>query len=179
MPGSDLDIPEIHAGIEHRGNESVTKHMRVYLRPQPGGASEAPQPPGGRVPVHPGTAAVEQDRPAIPQASYPVDGPADRWRQRDLDDFAAFAAHAQHPVAVFFAEVGDVGPGGFEDPQAKQAEHGHQREVVRVGDSRAAVSRASNCRCVNPRVGDSAGTAGRQTCSAGECCRRASRTQVR
>jgi hypothetical protein len=36
-------------------------------------------------------------------------------------------------VAVFFAEVGDVGAGGFEDPQAQQAEHGHQREVARAG----------------------------------------------
>jgi hypothetical protein len=48
-----------------------------------------------------------------------------------------------------------------------------------VGDSRAAVSRASNCRWVNPSVGDSAGTPGRRTCSAGECYRTPSRAQVR
>jgi hypothetical protein len=30
--------------------------------------------------------------------------------------------------AVFFAEVGDVGAGGFEDPQAEQPEHGYQGE---------------------------------------------------
>ena len=36
------------------------------------------------------------------------------------------------PVAVFFAEVGDVRASGFEDPQAEQAEHGHQREVARA-----------------------------------------------
>jgi hypothetical protein len=41
------------------------------------------------------------------------------------------------------------------------------------------VSRASNCRWVNPSVGDSAGTAGRRTCSAGECCKMPSRAQVR
>jgi len=35
-------------------------------------------------------------------------------------------------VAVFFAQVGDVRPGGFEDPQAEQPEHGHEREVARV-----------------------------------------------
>jgi hypothetical protein len=35
-------------------------------------------------------------------------------------------------VAVLLAEVGDVRAGGFEDPQAQQAEHDHQREVVRV-----------------------------------------------
>ena len=46
-------------------------------------------------------------------------------------------------------------------------------------DSRAAVSRASNWRCVNPSVGDSAGTDGRRTCSAGECSMISSMTQVR
>jgi len=35
-------------------------------------------------------------------------------------------------VAVLFAEIGDVRGGGLEDPQAEQAEHGHQREVARV-----------------------------------------------
>jgi hypothetical protein len=35
-------------------------------------------------------------------------------------------------VAVFFAKAGDVGAGGFEDPQAGQPEHGHQREGARV-----------------------------------------------
>jgi hypothetical protein len=36
-------------------------------------------------------------------------------------------------VAVLFAEVGDVRAGGLEDPQAQQAEHGHQREIARAG----------------------------------------------
>jgi hypothetical protein len=36
-------------------------------------------------------------------------------------------------VAVLFAEVADVRAGGFEDPQAQQAEHGHEGEVVAVG----------------------------------------------
>jgi hypothetical protein len=33
---------------------------------------------------------------------------------------------------VLFAEVGDIGAGGFEDPKAQQAGHGQQREVVPV-----------------------------------------------
>jgi hypothetical protein len=61
-----------------------------------------------------------------------VDGPPDGWRERYQDDLGAFAAHAQHPVTVFFTQIGDVGPGGFEDPQAQQAKHRHQREVARV-----------------------------------------------
>ena len=42
VAGGDLDVPEVHAGIKHRGDESVAEHVRVYLRPQADGASEAP-----------------------------------------------------------------------------------------------------------------------------------------
>ncbi len=48
-------------------------------------------------------------------------------RQRDQNDLGAFAAHAQHPVAMFLPEVSDAGASGFEDPQAGQPKHGHQR----------------------------------------------------
>ncbi len=53
-------------------------------------------------------------------------------RQRDQDDLGALAADPQDPVAMLLAEVGDVRAGGLEDPQAEQAEHGHQREIVPV-----------------------------------------------
>jgi hypothetical protein len=46
-------------------------------------------------------------------------------------------------------------------------------------ESRAAVSSASNCRWVRLRVGDSAGTVGRRSYSAGECSSTPSMTQVR
>ena len=48
-----------------------------------------------------------------------------------------------------------------------------------LAESRAVLNRASTCRWVYPRVGDSAGTAGRRTYSAGECARTPSMTQVR
>ena len=35
-------------------------------------------------------------------------------------------------AAVFLAQVGYVGAGGFEDPQAQQPEHGYQGEAVIV-----------------------------------------------
>ena len=44
-----------------------------------------------------------------------------------------FTGNSQCSVAVFLAEVGDVGAPGFEDAQAEQSQHGHQSEVVRVG----------------------------------------------
>jgi hypothetical protein len=49
----------------------------------------------------------------------------------------------------------------------------------RFADSRAAVNIASNCRCGSPSVGDSGGTVGRRTYSAGECSSTLSMTQVR
>ncbi len=100
--------------------------------PRSCGLGEVSQAPGGSVPVHPGAAPVEQNRPAGTAASRPVDGPADGWWQRDEDDFGAFSAYAQDPVAVFFAKVSDVRAGGFEDPQAEQPEHGHESEVARI-----------------------------------------------
>jgi len=36
-------------------------------------------------------------------------------------------------VAVLFAQVGDVGAGNLEDPQAEQAEHGHKGKVAGMG----------------------------------------------
>jgi hypothetical protein len=83
--------------------------------PDTSGLGKLMQAAGGRVPVHPGAAAVEQDRPARAVAGRP----ADRWRQRDQDDLGALAAYPQDPVAVLLAEIGDVRAGGVEDPQAE------------------------------------------------------------
>jgi hypothetical protein len=93
---------------------------------------ELPQTAGGGVPVHPGTAAVEQDRAAHPACDSAVDGPADGRRQRDQDDLAALAAHAKDAVTVLLTQVADIGTGSFEDSQAQHPEHGHQREVIPV-----------------------------------------------
>ena len=56
MTGGDLDVAEIDAGIEHRGDERVAQHVRVgpgYLNN--GGLGEPVQAAGGCVPVHLGT----------------------------------------------------------------------------------------------------------------------------
>ena len=107
VPGGDLDVAQVHARIERRGDEGVTEHVRVCPRNvYPGGLGQLAQAPGGGVPVHPGTAAVEQNRAARAGADRLVDRPADRGRQQDQDYLGAVAAYAQHAVAVFFAEVG-------------------------------------------------------------------------
>jgi hypothetical protein len=74
----------------------VAKHVRV--RPGHLDAShvgQTVQAPGSRMPVHPGAAAVEQDRPANTRPDCPVNGPPDRWRQRDQDHLVAPAAHPE------------------------------------------------------------------------------------
>ena len=88
------------------------------------GLGEAVQAAGGRVPVHPGAAGVEENRPVYPVPYCLVNGPADGWRQRDQDHLGALAAHAQHPVAVLLAEIGDVRAGGLGGPQAEQPRAG-------------------------------------------------------
>ena len=97
------------------------------------GVGEVEQSAGCGVAVHPASRAVEQDRPGPPVADGSFDGSRDsRWK-RDQDDSAALADHPEDPVAVFFAEIGDVRAAGFEDPQAEQAQEAHQREVARMG----------------------------------------------
>ena len=110
----------------------MPQHMR--MRPVDRHADlprEPPQTASGSVPVHPGAAAVEQDRAPHPAFDGAVDGPADRGRQRYQDDLAALAAHAKD--TVFFTQVANAGAGGFEDPQPEQPQHGHQREVAWAG----------------------------------------------
>ena len=75
VPGGDLHIAQVHASVEHGRDKCVTQHVRMRSGDlDAGGSGEVPQPAGGRVPVHPGAAGVQQDRPAVPEA----DGPG-RW----------------------------------------------------------------------------------------------------
>ena len=115
------------------------------------------------MPVHADAAPVQQQRPGRPLAGCPVHRSADRVWQRDQHDLVALASHAQDPVAVFLAQVLDVSADGLEDPQPEQPEQRTSARSNRLLDCLAAVSIASNCRCVSPSVGDSSGTADRWT----------------
>jgi hypothetical protein len=97
---------------------------------------------------------------------------------RDEDDFAALPDDAQDAVAVLLPQIRHVGSAGLEHPQPEQS-IAISAKPFRFAESRAAVSRASNCKWVNPNVGDSGGTLGRRRCSAGECSSTPSMTQVR
>jgi hypothetical protein len=61
-------------------------------------------------------AGGEQNRSGASVADGLVDGAPDRRRQRHQDDLVALAVHPEYPVAVFLAEVCDVGAGGLTDP---------------------------------------------------------------
>ena len=164
VPGGDLHVAQADAGVEHRRDEGVAQHVRVHPRhPDPGGLGQMREPASACVPVHPGAQGVAQDRTAVATGDRVVDGSGDRWRQGDEDDLAAFSAYAQDAVAVFLAEVADVGAAGFEDPQPRSPRRAINAKSFGLGDRRAAVIRASNCRWPSPSVGDSGGTVGRRT----------------
>jgi hypothetical protein len=83
----------------------MAQHVRVCPGDlDVGSLGKVPQAAGGRVPVHPGTAGVQKDRPAGSGAYCPVDRSADRWRQRHQHDLGALAAHPQYSVTMLLAE---------------------------------------------------------------------------
>ena len=177
MTGGDLDIPEVDACVEHCGDEGVAEHVRVCPSGlDAGGFGKLAQPTGSRVPIHPGTMVVEQDRPVRAACDRPVDGPADGWRQRDQVDLGTLphTRSTRWPCSSPRSVMSVLVASKIRRPSIATSAKSHG-----CGDWRAAVSRASNCRWVKPRVGDSAGTAGRRTCSAGECSRTPSMAQVR
>jgi hypothetical protein len=52
MAGGDLDVPQIHAGIEHGRDEGVPEHMRVWFDdPYSSSFAEAPQSAGSGMTV--------------------------------------------------------------------------------------------------------------------------------
>jgi hypothetical protein len=119
VSGGDLDVAQVDAGVEHRGDEGVPQHVRVQPRhPHPRGLGQPSQPAGGGVPVHPRPAAGAQDRPHRPVVDREIDGPSDRGWEGDEDDLAALPDDAQDAVAVLLPQIGHVGSAGLEHPQA-------------------------------------------------------------
>jgi hypothetical protein len=66
MHGSDKGVPQ-HAGMRPGDLDA-------------GGPGEVARAAGDRVPVHPGAAGVQQDRPAGPGSCCAFKSAADRWR---------------------------------------------------------------------------------------------------
>ncbi len=95
VPSGDLDVSEVDAGVEHRGDERVSEHVRVHA--VDGHACrerELAWSAGGRVAIHAPAFAVQQERAGLATAGCAVDGSADRWRQWHEGDLVAFAMNA-------------------------------------------------------------------------------------
>jgi alkylhydroperoxidase family enzyme len=134
-----LDDGQIVELTHHIALENMRGRFNLALGIGPAGSATAWCAPSRRciheqsVAVHPGTAAVEQDRPASAGTDRPVDGPADGWWQRDQDDLGALSAYAQHPGGHALRRGRRCRPRWPEDPQAQQPEHGYQGEVTGTG----------------------------------------------
>jgi hypothetical protein len=104
MPGRDLDVTEVDAGVQHGGDEGVAQQMWVQVRhPHPCGGGQGVQAAGGGMPVHPSAVGVEQDRAGQAVTDGGVDGPSDCGWERDEDGLVALAVDLQDPVAVLLA----------------------------------------------------------------------------
>ncbi len=78
----DLDVAQVDPGVKHRGHERVPEHVQVGVAYRHGAKlGQMTKTTGGGMPVHPGLAGVEQDRPRGPAADSAVDGTADGRRQ--------------------------------------------------------------------------------------------------
>ena len=158
----------------HGRDKCMAQHVRV--RPDDvdaGGLGEVPQAAGGGVPVHPGAVALSRIGPrtleptARSMARPTAGGSGTRTILVPLPHTRSTRWPCSSPRSAMSAAVASKIRKPSSPSMATSA------KSCGFADSRAAVSRASNCRWVNPRVGDSAGTTGRRTCSAGECSRNA------
>ena len=86
-----------------------------------GRSGQVTQTSGCGLAVHSSSGTVQKQRPVSTVVGRAVDGSGDRGWQRDQHDLVAFAVNSKDAMAVFFAEVGDVGPGGFEHSQPEQS----------------------------------------------------------
>ena len=80
VAGRDLHVPQVHTGVEHGRDECMAEHMGMSpADPDSRSLGQAPEPPGGCMPVHPRAVAVEQDRPGVTVTHGAIDRPADLW----------------------------------------------------------------------------------------------------
>ncbi len=81
VPGGDLDVAQVDAGVQRRGDKGVPQHVGVHPRQFDTGLfGQAAEPAGGAVPVHPGTPGGQQDGSGRPFVDGPLDRAADRRR---------------------------------------------------------------------------------------------------
>jgi hypothetical protein len=88
MSGCDLDVPEVHASVEHGGHEGVAEHVGMHPGGRdPGDLGQGAEPASGTVAIHPVSGSTAQDGSAGAAVGGAVDGPSHcRWQgyQGDL-----------------------------------------------------------------------------------------------
>jgi hypothetical protein len=155
MAGSDLDVPQVDPSVQHGCDEGISEHVWVGAGGlHSGGFRESPQAPCCCVPVHTYATAVEQDEAAGTAADGLVDGPPTaggsgiRATLVPLPHTRSTRWPCSSPRSAMSAPVASKIRRPSSPSIATSAKsHGDD-------DWRAAVSKASNCRWVNPRVGD-------------------------
>ena len=105
----------------------MTQRVGADIFGDPGAARDAADDPPRAMAVQPPSVSGQEDWPAGTFSGGQVDRPGGARRQRDSDDLAALTGDGQRPVPAFQAEVLDIGPSGFGDPQPVQGEQGDQR----------------------------------------------------
>jgi hypothetical protein len=147
VAGGDLNVAQADAGVEHGGDEGVAQHVGVHLRrADAGGVGQVFEPAGGRVPVHPYAEGVTQDRAAVAVVGGSVESSGHRGRERDQDDFAALAAHAQDSVPCFSPRSPMLAPQASKIRNLSRPSMAIRPKSFGLVDSRAVVIWASNCK---------------------------------
>lgn len=73
VTSGDLDVAQVNTSVETGRDKGLAEHMRMRSgNPDASRLGELVQAAGGRVPVHPGAAAVEQNRPAHVGSGRPL-----------------------------------------------------------------------------------------------------------
>jgi hypothetical protein len=136
VAGGDLDVADADAGVEHGGDESVQKHVRMQPRISiPAVAARRRSRRVAACWVHPGAERVAHDRTVAAAVDCPIDGLSDGRRQRDQDDLAALAVDLEDAMAVFLAQVADVRVGCSKIRSPSRPSMAIRAKSVMLGDS--------------------------------------------
>ena len=98
---------------------------------QPGLLADRPHPPISGARVETVAVVAQQDRSLYPFADRQIQRSGSARDERDPGGPVAFADNLQRAMPAFEAEVLDVGPARFADPQPVQAEQHRQGGVHR------------------------------------------------
>jgi hypothetical protein len=131
--GGDLHVTQVDAGVEHGGDEGVPQHVRM----------------------HPALRCARRRRGRSPAQPRAATGRGRSWRPLPTTRSTRWPCSSPRSVTSV-AQASKI-------RKPSRPSVATRAKSLRLVDSRAVVSSASNCRWVRPRVGDSRGTVGRRS----------------